>query len=213
MQGKSLNSNGIRLAQAATGTSPADFPLGSLESRAAALALLGHAARMKPRMCEYDEDALTIYGFARLVLCTNNLSPSLNEIAATAVYQRGRELRSAMPDVPTTEEPSRLSRMVETLLERDGMETPPKAAKWREMSLCCTAFTIVRECLKQAWDRQLADMEFPIRVEYEGDIVRLCLRRSSGWEEETDEADRQRILGPIRQLAAALQDDQEPGLK
>lgn len=48
MNPKPMNGNGIRLAQAATGISPADFPLCSLESRAAMRALLDQAERMRP---------------------------------------------------------------------------------------------------------------------------------------------------------------------
>ena len=67
MNGKLLNRNSIRLAQAATGISPADFPIGSLESRAAARVLLEQAGRMKPKFSEYEEDALTIYRHAPLL--------------------------------------------------------------------------------------------------------------------------------------------------
>ena len=75
MTTKPMNGNKVRLAQAATGISPADYPLGSLESRAAVRTLLAYTGRMKPRLSEYDQDALTIFNrFPRFRICLAALS-------------------------------------------------------------------------------------------------------------------------------------------
>src|SRR5678816_2511076 len=85
MNAKHVNRNSIRLAQAATGISPADFPIGSLESRAAARALLEQADRWKPKLSEYDTDALTMYRHCDL-LRGLPVSPGILEIEGTALY-------------------------------------------------------------------------------------------------------------------------------
>jgi hypothetical protein len=94
MNTKLLKGNEIRFAQVATGLSPADFPLGSLESRAIARAVLDHAESMTPRLSQYDEDALTIYRSSRLFL-HGNMSPDLDKLKLTASYQRGEKLEEA----------------------------------------------------------------------------------------------------------------------
>jgi hypothetical protein len=78
MGGKSLFLNRLRLAQVATGFSPADFPIGALESRAAARALLDQVDRMKPKLSQYDADARMIYGMSRLWgHCLDGTSPAV----------------------------------------------------------------------------------------------------------------------------------------
>src|ERR1700720_1523029 len=106
MKDKLLNRNGIRLAQAATGISAADFPLGSLGSRAAARALVHHAKPHKGELSQEDKDALTLYHLVPLL--TSPMSPSYPELEATAAYKRGKEVEERLhgPVTPGFPEPS-----------------------------------------------------------------------------------------------------------
>jgi len=70
----------------ATGVSPADFPLGSPQSRAAARALLSR----RNTLSQYDADALTPYGGE--VYLNACMSPDYQHLAATAAYSCGKEL-------------------------------------------------------------------------------------------------------------------------
>jgi hypothetical protein len=98
MKDKSINRNGIRSAQAATGVSPADFDLGSMQSRAAARAIVDHSERSKPRRSQYDEDALQIVSGDRLFLCGLKAEPISRQLKATAIYQQGERLETVPSD-------------------------------------------------------------------------------------------------------------------
>src|SRR5437588_6813091 len=98
MKDKPLNRNGIRLAQAATGMSPADFPLGSMQSRAAARAIVNHSERSKPRMSQYDQDALAIVRGDSLFLRGLELESVSREVRATAIHKRGMQLKLEASD-------------------------------------------------------------------------------------------------------------------
>jgi hypothetical protein len=67
--------------------SPANFPLGSLQSRAAARAML--AAFSKP-LSQLDRDSLTIYHNA--ILVNYGHEPDSTTLQATTAYKRGAEL-------------------------------------------------------------------------------------------------------------------------
>jgi len=82
--------------------SPADFPLGSPQSRAAARALV--VARKTPHhLGQADEDALTIY--CGMVYVDVRMTPSYEEIERLDVYARGEELHDARygPILPKVE--------------------------------------------------------------------------------------------------------------
>ena len=82
--------------------SPADFPLGSPQSRAAARALV--VARKTPHhLSQADEDALTIY--CGMVYVDVRMTPSYEEIERLDVYARGEELHDARygPILPKVE--------------------------------------------------------------------------------------------------------------
>lgn len=84
MRDNSLKGNGRGVRQGAAEISPADYPLGSPESRAAARALGSERTALSPT----DGDALTLY------VARNWLSPQEGRpLEATAVYQRGKELQ------------------------------------------------------------------------------------------------------------------------
>src|SRR5437660_2020694 len=64
-----------------TGPKPGDFPIGSLESRAAARATVEHAKKHNDELSPEDQDALTLYCGAPLL--TSGMSPSYPELEAT----------------------------------------------------------------------------------------------------------------------------------
>ena len=74
-----------RLCVTATGSSPADFPLGSTQSRVAARALLSR----RNTLSQYGEDALTLYRGA--VYLNAGMNPNCMHLEATAAYRRGKE--------------------------------------------------------------------------------------------------------------------------
>ena len=204
MQDKPLQRNGVQMAQVATGMSPADFPLGSLESRATARALLDHAERMKPQLSEYEDDALTIYQFARHLLDRQGMSPSFGDVEGTLVYQHGHELHERMParEVSAREDPFTF---VDEMLERRDIEPPPRDAKWREPALSCVLHRSILANFSDAWERQLSYLEFPLKVEGKGADNRLYVRQPSGeWREETDDDKKRKILGPEKELRELL---------
>jgi hypothetical protein len=203
MQGKSSSLNRIRIAQVATGMSPADHPLGSLESRSIARVLLDHVARTKPQLSEYDEDACTIYRFARHFLRGSDLDQSFRNVQGSLPYQRGCELNERESVHESHRTPVSF---FEELFERSGIEPPPRDAKWREPFLWCFVLASLLQYFQAAWERQLVNLPFPIRTEIEGwEDARLYLRQSSGeWTEEINELICRRILGPVKELQGAL---------
>lgn len=76
------NSNGLLATD--SGPQPGDFPLGSVESRA--------AARAKLRRSPYDSDCAEVYNFA--MLCKFAIGEFLNEreVEETNVFKRGEEI-------------------------------------------------------------------------------------------------------------------------
>jgi hypothetical protein len=215
MHSKPLILNRIRLAQAATGFSPADFPIGSLESRAAARALLDQVHRMKPKLSQYDSDATMSYGMSRLWgHCLDGTSPGSKDIEKTAIYQHGCKLEQEPCDDEVrshfeSKDFDRLGRIEEILtevIERSGcdLKLPPKDAAWHDAAMWCLAHSIAFTWFKQAWERQLSHLPFPIEVRTENEDVRLYLRQTSGeWKEETDKA----ILGPTEELKLRLREE------
>ena len=221
MNAKHVNRNSIRLAQAATGISPADFPIGSLESRAAARVLLEKAGRTKPRLSEYEEDALTIYRHAQLL--GRNVCPIFGDVAETAVYRRGQELAKRPSEVSADEinaADDGIDWMEQTINNAFGRAGLPRLAyppAIRKQAVLFTAHRALLLIFQQAWERQLPELSFPIKTEIEGNDGRLYLRQTSGaWLEEKDEGVRRTILGPIKEIKQLLEKssviDEEKGI-
>ena len=75
----------MRWTQVATGMRPGDYPLGSLESRAAARAILKDS-----EPSQYDKDARILTSGCWL---RSDMKPSYQDLEPTAIYKRGWELR------------------------------------------------------------------------------------------------------------------------
>src|ERR1035438_1763927 len=95
MSAKSLRGKDNHNLLSATNLSPADFPLGSPESRAAARAILASANRLS----QTDIDARILYGGT----CYMNqvMSPSSSDLENTDIYRRGKEIYLRRHGPPT----------------------------------------------------------------------------------------------------------------
>jgi hypothetical protein len=189
MNSKPLKLNGIRLAQVATGMSPADFPIGSLQSRAIARAVLDQTERMTPRMSQYEEDALAIYRGSKIFLHVG-MSPGPSDLEKTKVYSDGEALDQlsggTAEDFEEVGDPTdRLQEIISNCIERARLEpleglsecTP---ALRREIVFSFANKLMLRD-LEQAWTRQLPGLPFPIRTTE--DTRPLVRRRNGEWEE------------------------------
>ena len=214
MKDNPINLNRIRLAQAATGISPADFPLGSTQSRAAARAILDQSERSKPRRSPYDRDALDIVSYARIFHCDSD------QLRATAIHKRGEQLEHEPGEY--IDEPSEYSkpmqwedptdpmaRILDKLLLRSGLPPlPSRDVKWRKPLVELLFHHVALGIFKEAWERQLPEISFPVRVDSGDPIcnVRMfCLEPSGGWNEYTHSY---MILEPAKELAELLQQEQ-----
>lgn len=213
MKDKSINRNGIRLAQAATGMSPGDFPLGSMQSRAAARAIVDHSERSKRRMSQYDQDALAIVNGVSLFLCGLELESVSREVRASAIHKRGTQLKLEASDYsePTTwdgDGTDRVAEILQSVLQRSGVnvEFRPKEVKWHKPLVWLLAQRALLNGFEAAWKRQLPAMPFPMRVESDDDTYtfRLYYLQPSGqWKEKTESP---LILGPAQELKELLEE-------
>ena len=217
MKDKPINRNGIRLAQAATGMSPADFPLGSMQSRAAARAIVNHSERSRPRMSQYDQDASSIVRGVSLFLCGLELESVSREARGTAVYKRGTQLELEASDFSEPAQwdgdgTERLAEILQSVMQRSGVDVEfrPKDVKWHKPLVILLAQRMLLIGFEEAWKRQLPEMPFPMRVESDDDTYtfRMYYRQPSGqWKEKTES---HMILGPAQELKE-LQEEQVNG--
>jgi len=211
MKDNSINLNRIRLAQAATGMSPADFPLGSTQSRAAARVLLDHSERSKPQRSQYDQDALEILAFVRLFLCGPEAAEISREVRATKIVQHGERLQHEPSDYSEAmqwdKEPNdRLAEILQAAMGRAGWngELPAKDVKWRNPLVRLLIDQALLVGFEAAWNRQLPEMAFPVRVDRDGDTFHMYFRQPSGqWEEKADSC---MILEPAQELKELLEE-------
>jgi hypothetical protein len=189
MYGKSLILNRIRLAQAATGFSPADFPIGSLESRAAARALLDQVVRMKPKLSQYDKDALTLYGGE--VLLNARMSPDGSDLEKTGAFARGRELHDQLQCPAVSSSSLESHSMAFGMFEHAFGRTPKPGDILRyktvQITQCAAITNLWFERFIAAWGRQIPEKPCPLRVENGRFFLRLNPRLNNGqeWEEDT----------------------------
>ncbi len=213
MKDKLLKSNGIRSAQAGTGISPADFPLGSMQSRAAARAIVDHSERSKPRISQYDQDALAIVSGASLFLCGFELESVTREVRATAIYKRGTQLELEASD---SSEPTQwdgdgtdlLAEILQSGLQRSGVDVEfrPNEVRWHKPLVWLLVQKALLNDFEEAWKRQLPEMPFPVKVEsdYDSYTFRLYYRQPSGqWKEKTESY---MIVEPARELKKLLEE-------
>jgi len=154
-------------------------------------ALWEQADRWKPKLSEYDTDALTMYRHCDL-LRSVPVSPGILEIEGAALYRRGQELAAkrdsdAFPDGVDAQEDvtGTLEAIINSALGRAGLPRLgyPKTA--RKEAVFCAAHQLLLLIFRQSWERQLPSLPFPIKTEINGNDVRLYLRQAEGvWQEE-----------------------------
>jgi hypothetical protein len=164
MKDNSLKRNGSSIRQGAAEFSPADYPLGSPESRAAARALVSQRTALSPA----DNDALTLYN-ARNWLSTQELRP----LEATAVYQRGEDLHLRLfgttgdeyeGDDPLCQRIDCTLRAFEFVFHRDPK--PGDILRSSELIECWRSGVLADfSAIIGAWQRSLPGLSCPLRVE------------------------------------------------
>jgi hypothetical protein len=145
-----------------TGPKPGDFPVGSMESRAAARAVVEHAKLHKDELSQEDEDALTLYNGACLL--TSPMSPSYPELEATAAYRQGKEVYERLhgPVIPGLPPPS-IGFAALFFQHIFGREPVPGDVLSYQDVFCCD---LLRYTLFiTAWHHQIPELLCPLKVE------------------------------------------------
>src|SRR6266446_1920884 len=145
-----------------TGPRPGDFPIGSMESRAAARAVVEHAKLHKDELSQEDADALTLYN--GVALLTSPMSPSYPELEATAAYKRGKEVYERLhgPVTPGFPEPS-IGLAALLFKHRFGREpVPDDVLRYQDVLL---RDLVDYDRFIAAWHRQIPELPCPLKVE------------------------------------------------
>lgn len=141
-----------------SGPKPGDFPIGSMESRAAARALVEHAKGHKEELSQEDDDALTLYGFTCLL--TSRMSPSYAELEQTAAYKRGKEVHG--PIIPGLPGPS-IGTAALSFQMRFGREpVAGDVLRYQDVFVCDL---VMYNTFIPAWCRQIPELPCPLKVE------------------------------------------------
>lgn len=169
----------------ATGIKPAEFPVGSLESRAAARSLLEH----RDALSDDDLDALVLHG--GVVYLGGPMKPNHQDLELTAIYRRGRELHEKRfgPVIPAHEDLS-LQRATSASLQfervfgrephiGDVLHYEDVARKYGPDANEMTYGPFI-----EAWERQLPVMPCPLKLESGKLFYRTVLDAGERWEEE-----------------------------
>ncbi len=159
MSSKQLTGNGQGTRSPATGTNPADFPLGSPQSRAAARAMIERMNYLSPD----DEDALML-----LHLLTGR-TLGQEQFRASAVYKRGLEL-SERRDDSTCLGVDRDRWTIASICFRICFGREPVAGDVLrhgdvELAFCPAIREADLRQHEEAWTRQLPNLLFPFKFE------------------------------------------------
>jgi hypothetical protein len=145
-----------------TGPKPGDFPVGSMESRAAARALVEHAKGHKEELSPEDDDALTLYCLTCLL--TSRMSPSYAELEKTAAYKRGKEVDERLhgPIIPGLPGPS-IGTAALSFQMRFGREpVAGDVLRYQDVFVCDL---VIYNTFITAWCRQIPELPCPLKVE------------------------------------------------
>ena len=147
-----------------TNSGPADFPLGSIESRAAARSMLVR----KTHISEEDLDALILYSGGRWL--TARMTPDYHDMEGLGIYKRGEELHEARfgKIIPAHEDPAFQRSTAASLAFQIAFGREPDPgdvlrytdveARHRENVDDMVLFVDV-------WNRRLSNLPCPFRVE------------------------------------------------
>ncbi len=160
------NGNGTRLAATDSRPKPADLPLGSVESRAAARAMLQTIKRLSP----YDADCLTNY--CMTVYIHAGVDPDYKVVEPTEVYRRGKELHDRIygPIVPPHLDPEDKRRTMASIFFSDIKGRQPEPGdilRYEEIAeiYCGEGFKREIKEFEQAWARRMPDLPCPLKFE------------------------------------------------
>ena len=145
-----------------TGPKPGDFPIGSLESRAAARAAVEHAKQHNDELPPEDNDALTLYCGAPLL--TSGMSPSYPELEATTAYKRGKEVSERLhgPVTPGLPAPSIGTAALSFKMQFGREPVAGDVLRYQDVFLC----DLVRYGkFITAWSRQIPELPCPLKIE------------------------------------------------
>lgn len=174
---------------------PLAYPIGSIESRAAARAML--EAQHIPAG-QYENDLLAIYQFATSGVLNYSCSPSTLEIKATYQFKEGQRIALLVdPECETYNK------------ERDEMEAPfrlfehaalqfliMKGRKPRKGDTLSFADYVRGSCIadmlelahwRESWERQLENFVFPFRVDSDFTFWKRVRKSRHGESQVSDE--------------------------
>jgi hypothetical protein len=211
--------NGNGLAATDSGPKPGDFPLGSMESRAAARAVIAGTSRVDP----YDRDCMLIYAFGSVLPYSTMYS---DRLPGTDLYKRGRELSEAQhPTIPAHLD-QHLQRCTTASLTFERVHRydhhgyggprlreprPGDTLTYAEVAASKGPDEILTEKAREAWERHFPAWPFPVRIENGRRLERLA-RPAPGqpeWE-ENDIFGLDRTWASIEQEALGLRDNPRP---
>jgi hypothetical protein len=176
---KSLNRQENKAAVAATGVRVDMYPVGSMESRAAARAMV----KQRMELSQDDEDALLIYGTACML--SGLATPGSRDIEGTEVYKRGDAL-SVIRNGPIVHShlDAHLQRSTSASIafERVHHREPVPGDKlsredYEHAALFGDVYMV--KIVTEAWARQLPHLQFPIKYD---DEQRRWIFTSKGWQ-------------------------------
>ena len=160
------NGNGTRLVATDSRPKPGDFPLGSLESRAAARAML----QMSRQLSSYDADCLTICCMIPYIHA--GVDPDYQVLGATEVYKRGEQLHDRLygPVVPSHLDPEDKRRTMASIFFDDingRQPAPGDVLRYEQIAeiYCGEGFKQKIERFEQAWARRLTNLPCPLKFE------------------------------------------------
>jgi hypothetical protein len=186
---KLLNLNVNRDLSNATDLNPADFPLGSLQSRAIARRLSAQLNSLPPA----DEDALILFGGA--VYLNARMTPGYKELEGTEVYKRGEQLSLQRygPILPASEDPRSARATLASLEFERVFGREPEAGDTMTRTQVYESrnpeeIELEYGMFIEAWNRQLPEFPCPLRLEAGHLFRRVASRSEEGveWQEAVD---------------------------
>jgi len=166
---KSLKTSESRNLVNATGFSPADFPVGSPESRAIARMMVSQMER-PPELTRAELDCLFLY--RGTMFLTASTTPGYRELESTAAYALGREV-SARRRRPAADQPSNASSTGHTwasLAFRFLNGRDPQLGdvlRFEDVARIAAAKYALVTWFIDAWTRELAHLPCPLQVDGE----------------------------------------------
>jgi hypothetical protein len=192
MQAKALSAKWKHALLGATNLNPADFPLGSPESRAVARHLV-EQANSAEELGEYDSDCMTLADAT--VHFNARMDPNYSEVESTAVYSRGAQLlRERHPVIPAhldkhLRRSTTASLYFELFSGREPIAGDVLSFEAIEFLFGAEMRQLQYGFIIAAWERQLKPLPCPLKLDSGRLFRRLNPKFNNGveWEEATDE--------------------------